>query len=124
MRQLILAEFISLDGVIQAPGGPDEDTEGDFAQGCWTWPYWHDDIGKRFFEPMAEGDPFGDAMNGIRKYVVSTTLHWCTPSPTTSWWTSTSCTSTPWCWAAANDCSRPVPGTISNSWSPRRFRPG
>lgn len=98
MRQLIVAEFISLDGVIQAPGGPDEDTEGGFTQGGWTWPYWHDDIGKRFFElmagadalllgrktwqihggafePMAEGDPFGDAMNGIRKYVVSTTLH-------------------------------------------------
>jgi dihydrofolate reductase len=75
MRQLIVAEFISLDGVIQAPGGPDEDTDGGFTQGGWTWPYWHDDIGKRFFEPMAEGDPFGDAMNGIRKYVVSTTLH-------------------------------------------------
>lgn len=87
MRQLIVAEFISLDGVIQAPGGPDEDTEGGFTQGGWTWPYWHDDIGKRFFElmagadalllgrktwqihggafePMAEGDPFDQGQRG------------------------------------------------------------
>ena len=97
MRQLIVAEFITLDGVIQAPGGPDEDTEGGFAHGGWTLPYWHDDIGAHFFqamahadalllgrktweihggafEPMAAGDPFGDTMNNISKYVVSTTL--------------------------------------------------
>ena len=97
MRELIVAEFITLDGVIQAPGGADEDTEGGFTHGGWTHPYWHDDIGAHFFqamtqadalllgrktwqihggafEPMAEGDPFGDVMNGIRKYVVSTTL--------------------------------------------------
>lgn len=96
MRELIVAEFITLDGVIQAPGGADEDTEGGFTHGGWTWPYWHDDIGKRFFEAMSEtdafllgrktweihggafepmeSDPFGDAMNNIRKYVVSTTL--------------------------------------------------
>ncbi len=97
MRELIVAEFITLDGVIQAPGGAEEDTEGGFQHGGWTWPYWHDDIGARFsqamsqadafllgrktwqihggaFEPMEEGDPFGDAMKNIRKYVVSTTL--------------------------------------------------
>lgn len=97
MRELIVAEFITLDGVIQAPGGADEDTEGDFKYGGWTWPYWHDDIGAHFleamaqadalllgrktwqihggaFEPMAAGDPFGDVMNNVRKYVVSTTL--------------------------------------------------
>jgi len=96
MRTLIVAEFITLDGVIQAPGGANEDTEGGFQHGGWTRPYWHDDIGAHFFqamtqadalllgrktwqihggafEPMA-GDPFGDAMNGIAKYVVSTTL--------------------------------------------------
>ena len=96
MRELIIAEFISLDGVIQAPGGTDEDTDGGFTHGGWTLPYWHDDIGAHFFkamsqadalllgrktwqihgsafEPMA-GDPFADAMNGIRKYVVSNTL--------------------------------------------------
>jgi dihydrofolate reductase len=97
MRKIIVAEFITLDGVIQAPGGADEDTDGGFVHGGWTWPYWHDDIGTHFvqamneadtlllgrktwqthggaFEPMPAGDPFGDLMNGIRKVVVSTTL--------------------------------------------------
>jgi dihydrofolate reductase len=96
MRELIVAEFITLDGVIQAPGGPDEDTEGGFMHGGWTLPYWHDDIGAHFFQAFsqadalllgrktwqihggafepAKGDPFADAMNNIRKYVVSTTL--------------------------------------------------
>ncbi len=96
MRELIVGEFITLDGVIQAPGGAQEDTEGGFTHGGWTGPYWHDDIGAHFFqvisqadalllgrktwlihggafEPM-EDDPFGNVMNGIRKYVVSTTL--------------------------------------------------
>jgi dihydrofolate reductase len=39
MRKLIVPAFISLDGVIQAPGGPQEDTSGDFAHGGWVWPY-------------------------------------------------------------------------------------
>ncbi len=107
MRELIVAEFITLDGVIQAPGGADEDTEGGFTHGGWTWPYWHDDIGSHFFqamaqadalllgrktwqihggafEPMPAGDAFGDVMNDIRKYVVSTTL-----SSTSAWRNST-----------------------------------
>lgn len=106
MRELIVAEFITLDGVIQAPGGANEDTDGGFAQGGWTWPYWHDDIGAHFFqamsesdaillgrktweihgaafEPMPAGDPFGDLMNNVRKYVVSRTL------TTTSAWRNT-----------------------------------
>lgn len=96
MRELIIAEFITLDGVIQAPGGADEDTDGGFTHGGWTLPYWHDDIGNHFFQVFSqadalllgrktwqihggafekmEGDPFADAMNGINKYVVSTTL--------------------------------------------------
>ena len=97
MRKIIVHEFITLDGVIQAPGGADEDTDGGFVHGGWTMPYWHDDIGEHFFqvmaqadtlllgrktwqihgeafEPMAAGDPFGDPMNSIRKVVVSTTL--------------------------------------------------
>jgi dihydrofolate reductase len=96
MRELIVAEFITLDGVIQAPGGADEDTEGGFTHGGWTQPYWHDDIGTHFFQAMSqadalllgrktwqihggafeptEGDPFADALNNMRKYVVSTTL--------------------------------------------------
>ena len=96
MRELIIAEFITLDGVIQAPGGKDEDTEGGFIHGGWTWNYWHDDIGAHFFaamqnadaillgrktweihggafEPM-ENDPIATPMNNTRKYVVSTTL--------------------------------------------------
>ncbi len=96
MRKLIVAEFITLDGVIQAPGGPEEDTDGGFVHGGWTWPYWHDDIGLHFSQAMAEadalllgrktwqihggafetmdGDPFADALNAVPKYVVSTTL--------------------------------------------------
>lgn len=97
MRKIVVAEFVSLDGVMQAPGGADEDTEGGFTQGGWTHAYWHDDIGAHFFEsmgqtgalllgrktwqghgaafePIPEGDPFGDVMNTTPKYVVSTTL--------------------------------------------------
>ena len=96
MRQLIVAEFITLDGVIQAPGGETEDTDGGFVHGGWTRPYWHDDIGAHFFDAMSnadafllgrktweihggafepmEGNPFADALNKIPKYVVSTTL--------------------------------------------------
>ncbi len=97
MRKLIVGEFVSLDGVMQAPGGVDEDTDGGFKHGSWTLPYWHDDIGAHFmqamaecdtfllgrktwqthgaaFDPMPVGDPFGDVMNSKQKYVVSTTL--------------------------------------------------
>lgn len=97
MRKLIVSEFVSLDGVMQAPGGKDEDRDGGFEYGGWTWPYWHDDMGKSFFElikdadalllgrrtyvthaaafePMPPGDPFGDVMNAPKKYVVSKTL--------------------------------------------------
>jgi hypothetical protein len=56
MRKIVVSEFVSLDGVIQAPGGADEDTEGGFAQGGWTHPYWHDDIGAHFFQAMSETD--------------------------------------------------------------------
>lgn len=56
MRQLVVAEFITLDGVIQAPGGADEDTEGGFASGGWIRPYWHDDIGAHFFHAMSRAD--------------------------------------------------------------------
>jgi dihydrofolate reductase len=97
MRKIVVSEFVSLDGVLQAPGGQDEDTEGGFAHGGWTWPYWHDEIGAHFaqvlsesdalllgrktwqihgaaFEPMAEGDPNEPGLNALPKYVVSTTL--------------------------------------------------
>ena len=56
MRKVIVHEFITLDGVIQAPGGADEDTEGGFVHGGWTLPYWHDDIGKHFDQAMTQAD--------------------------------------------------------------------
>jgi dihydrofolate reductase len=88
---------VSLDGVVQAPGGKDEDRDGGFELGGWTVPYWHDDIGDHFvtlmggvdalllgrrtyvihadaFEPMEPGNKFGDLMNRPAKYVVSRTL--------------------------------------------------
>ena len=98
MRKLVVSEFVTLDGVMQAPGGEDEDRDGGFEHGGWTLPYWHDDIGKSFgalmkeadafllgrrtylthaeaFEPLPPGDPFGDMMNPPKKYVVSRTLN-------------------------------------------------
>ena len=97
MRKLIVSEFVSLDGVMQAPGGKDEDRDGGFEHGGWTIPFWHDDIGKTFFEfmqqcdalllgrrtyvthaeafePLPAGDFFGDLMNAPKKYVVSKTI--------------------------------------------------
>ena len=96
MRKITVAEFVSLDGVMQAPGGAEEDTEGGFAHGGWTMPYWHDDMGATLFDEInqadtlllgrktwqghaeafepATGDPFADVLNNLRKYVVSTTL--------------------------------------------------
>ena len=97
VRKLLVSEFVTLDGVMQAPGGKDEDRDGGFEYGGWTLPYWHDDIGRNFFElmqdvdalllgrrtyvihaeafePMPPGNPFGDLMNAPRKYVVSKTL--------------------------------------------------
>ncbi|NUM71011.1 MAG: dihydrofolate reductase, partial [Ignavibacteriaceae bacterium] len=46
MRKLIVLEFISLDGVIQAPGGPEEDNEGGFKYGGWTFPFFDESSGK------------------------------------------------------------------------------
>lgn len=97
MRKIIVAEFVSLDGVMQAPGGAEEDTDGGFAHGGWTMPYWHDDMGVTLFqeisqadtlllgrktwqthaeafEPAPADDPFASLLNGLQKYVVSTTL--------------------------------------------------
>jgi dihydrofolate reductase len=93
MRNLLVSQFISLDGVIQAPGGPDEDTDGNFTKGGWVGPYFCPEMGAQFgalfqgvdalvlgrrtylghaqaFEP----DPANDPFNGMKKYVVSKTL--------------------------------------------------
>ena len=97
MRKIVVSEFMSLDGVVQAPGGAQEDTEGGFTHGGWTQPYWDDGIGAHFvqlmsegdtlllgrktwqihggaFEPMADDDPNSIGFNTMPKYVVSTTL--------------------------------------------------
>lgn len=97
MRKIVVSEFMSLDGVMQAPGGATEDTDGGFTSGGWTMPYWHDEIGAAFFklmgetdtfllgrktwqihggafEPMAPGEPFVDLLNAMPKYVVSNSL--------------------------------------------------
>jgi dihydrofolate reductase len=95
--RIVITEFMSLDGVVQAPGGPDEDTDGGFAHGGWSHPYSDLDVmgpvfdagmkeaeallfGRRTWQTMAAawperaGDPFADRMNAIPKYVVSKTL--------------------------------------------------
>jgi dihydrofolate reductase len=97
MRKLMVIEFLSLDGVYQAPGDPNEDTEGGFRHGGWQRPY-SDEVleaeagkgmsgtdaqlfGRKTYEIMARfwpnapaGDPFGDYLNNVRKYVASATL--------------------------------------------------
>ncbi|MFE2678538.1 dihydrofolate reductase family protein [Streptomyces hygroscopicus] len=95
--RIVISTFISLDGVVQAPGGPDEDTDGGFAHGGWSHPFFDPEVvggafsdamskseallfGRRTWRTMAAawperaGDPFADRMNAIPKYVVSDTL--------------------------------------------------
>jgi len=95
--RVVVNEFMSLDGVVQAPGGPEEDTDGGFAHGGWSNPYFDPEVmgaavgegmttaeallfGRRTWQGMAAawperaGDPFADQMNAIKKYVVSRTL--------------------------------------------------
>jgi dihydrofolate reductase len=107
--QIIVSEFISLDGVSQAPGGPEEDTDGGFAHGGWSMPYFDPEtmgpiigedmarteallFGRRTWDGMAAawpdraGDPYADQMNAIPKYVVSRTL---TAGEASSRWNNT-----------------------------------
>ncbi|MDQ3610041.1 MAG: dihydrofolate reductase family protein [Actinomycetota bacterium] len=95
--RIVVSDFMSLDGVVQAPGGRDEDTDGGFAHGGWSMPFFDADtmgpvideamatteallFGRRTWQTMAAawpgraGDPFADRMNEIQKYVVSGTL--------------------------------------------------
>ncbi|HEY9351083.1 MAG TPA: dihydrofolate reductase family protein [Acidothermales bacterium] len=97
MRKLVVIEFLSLDGVMQAPGAPDEDTEGGFRHGGWQVPYFDDVLGadaaegmastdaylfgRRTYQIMAahwptapDDDPFAGHLNSTRKYVASRTL--------------------------------------------------
>jgi dihydrofolate reductase len=95
--RIIISDFMSLDGVVQAPGGREEDTEGGFTHGGWSMPFFDPDsmgptigevmqatdallFGRRTWQVMAAawpgraGDAFADRMNEIPKYVVSRTL--------------------------------------------------
>lgn len=54
MRKIIVLEFITLDGVMQAPGGPQEDTSGGFKYGGWTFPYFDEFTGKEMAEQMKQ----------------------------------------------------------------------
>jgi dihydrofolate reductase len=65
MRKLIVLSFVSLDGVMQAPGGPDEDPSGDFKLGGWTVPYFDEAGGEAMAEQM--GHPF-DLLLGRKTY--------------------------------------------------------
>jgi dihydrofolate reductase len=72
MRKIIAGAFVSLDGVMQAPGGPEEDPTGGFAYGGWTVNYWDEMMG----EAMAEGfaQPF-DLLLGRKTYEIFA-AHW------------------------------------------------
>ena len=95
--RIVISEFISLDGVVQAPGGAEEDTDGGFRHGGWSMPYFDPEVmgssigevaertdvllyGRRTWQVMAgawpdrAGDPFADWINGAEKHVVSDTL--------------------------------------------------
>lgn len=95
--RIILSDFMSLDGVVQAPGGAEEDTDGGFRNGGWSMPYFDPEamggaigeamaeteallFGRRTWRVMADawpgraGDSFADQMNAIPKYVASRTL--------------------------------------------------
>jgi len=67
MRKLLVNTFLSLDGVMQAPGGPEEDDEGGFGFGGWTAPLWDEDLDRAMGETM--GHPF-DLLLGRRTYEI------------------------------------------------------
>ena len=93
MRRIIAGAFVSLDGVMQAPGGPEEDPTGGFKYGGWVAPYWDDTVGesmaplfqepfdlllgRRTYEifaahwPHYDEEPIGQAFNRAAKYVVT-----------------------------------------------------
>jgi dihydrofolate reductase len=72
MRKIVAAAFVSLDGVMQAPGGPPEDPTGGFAHGGWTVPYWDEPMGQFMGEMFAH--PF-DLLLGRKTYEIFA-AHW------------------------------------------------
>jgi dihydrofolate reductase len=92
MRKIIVLSMITLDGVMQAPGGPEEDTSGGFKYGGWSAPYSDDTVGKAMEKQMQPADlllgrktfdiwenywpdhaDFWPGINDVTKYVLSTT---------------------------------------------------
>lgn len=67
MRKIIVLSFITLDGIVQAPGGPGEDTSGGFAYGGWLVPYFDDSLGETMGEQM--GRPF-DLLLGRKTFEI------------------------------------------------------
>jgi dihydrofolate reductase len=107
MGTVTIATFMTLDGVMQAPGGPDEDRDRGFEHGGWSFPYFSEDmgevigeafgqaecflLGRRTYEIFAASwpnfpdpdDPVASRLNTLPKYVVSTTLENAEWQPTT-----------------------------------------
>src|SRR5215216_2481201 len=96
MSRAVVINNVTLDGVMRAPGRPDEDVRGGFEHGGWAMPYYDEVMGQVMGERMAEGgplvlgrrayedfasfwpkqedNPFTDVLNNVRKYVASRTL--------------------------------------------------
>ena len=97
MASLVVGTFLTLDGVMQGPGGPDEDRGGGFALGGWSVGYWDHAMGQiitawtaradalllgrttyqifaAHWPHVSDGDPVGSVLNRVPKYVASTTL--------------------------------------------------
>jgi dihydrofolate reductase len=97
MRKLVVSMFVTVDGVMQAPGGPDEDRDGGFKYGGWSVNYWNEDMGEAIDEHMhrsgalllgrktydifaahwprvSDEDPTAAKLNSMPKYVASRTL--------------------------------------------------
>ena len=95
MRKIVVLSFLTLDGVMQAPGGPEEDSTGDFKHGGWSVGYWDDSLasvmgqqmsgpfdlllGRKTYEIFAAHwpnvkDDFAAKLNKAKKHVVSRTL--------------------------------------------------
>jgi dihydrofolate reductase len=97
MPKLVVGTFLTVDGVMQAPGGPDEDREGGFEHGGWSVNYWDDVMGQLIVESTLQGDalllgrktyeifaahwpnvggddPIAAKLNSVPKYVASRTL--------------------------------------------------
>jgi len=97
MRKLVVGAFLTVDGVMQAPGGPEEDREGGFEHGGWSVNYWDEGMGQIITESTLQGDalllgrktyeifaahwpkvggddPIANKLNSMPKYVASRSL--------------------------------------------------